>query len=124
MGLCCCAQALKIETMKSKILFSALCIAFLGITNLSMAQDGSFAKNHPRRAEVNQRLTNQYRRIDDKVRDGDMSRRQAYDMHRRDHQIRQEERRMASRHDGHITRHEQYRLNRQENRMSRKIHRA
>jgi hypothetical protein len=31
---------------------------------------------------------------------------------------------MAYRHDGHITRHEQHRLNRQENHVSRKIHRA
>jgi hypothetical protein len=31
---------------------------------------------------------------------------------------------MASRHGGHITKHEQNRLNRQENHVSRKIHRA
>jgi hypothetical protein len=31
---------------------------------------------------------------------------------------------MASRHDGHITKHEQNRLNRQENHVSHKIHRA
>jgi len=42
--------------MKSKFLFSALFIAFLGITNISMAQDGHFAKHHPRRAEVNHRM--------------------------------------------------------------------
>ncbi len=63
--------------MKSKLLFSAFFIAFLGIANVSMAQDGSFAKNHPRRAEVNQRLNNQDRRINHKVRNGDISRRQA-----------------------------------------------
>ena len=48
--------------MKSKLLFSALFIAFLGIANVSLAQDG-FAKTHPRRAEVNQRLKNQDHRI-------------------------------------------------------------
>jgi hypothetical protein len=110
--------------MKSKILFSALLVAFLGLANISMAQDGSFAKNHPRRSEVNQRLSNQDRRIDRKVKDGQISRRQAYNMHRRDHQIRKEERRMAYRHDGHITKHEQNRLNRQENHMSRRIHKV
>ena len=110
--------------MKSKLLFSALFVAFLGITNISLAQDGSFVKNHPRRSEVNQRLNNQNRRIHHKVKDGDMSKRQAHNLHRKDHQIRREERRMASRHGGHITRHEQQRLNRQENHMSRKIHRA
>jgi hypothetical protein len=110
--------------MKSKILFSALFIAFLGIANISMAQDGSFAKNHPRRSEVNHRLNNQDRRIHNKVKNGEMSRREAHNLHHRDHQIRKEERRMASRHDGHITKHEQNRLNRQENHVSRKIHRA
>jgi hypothetical protein len=110
--------------MKSKLLFSAILVAFLGIANISMAQDGNFAKNHPRRAEVNQRLNNQDRRINRDVRNGDISRRQANRLHQRDHQIRREERRMAYRHDGHITRREQNRLNRQENHMSRRIRRA
>ena len=107
--------------MKSKILFSALLMAFLGITNISMAQDGGFAKNHPRRHEVNQRLNHQNHRINHKFRNGEISRAQAHRMHRRDHQMRHEERRMAYRHGGHITRHDQYRLNRQENRMNRRI---
>jgi hypothetical protein len=110
--------------MKSTLLFTALFISFLAIADISKAQDGSFAKNHPRRAEVNHRLNNQDRRIDRKVKDGDMSRRQANHLHRRDHQIRREERRMAYRHNGHLTKHEQYRLNRQENHVSRRIHRA
>lgn len=110
--------------MKSKLLFSALFVVFLGIANISMAQDGDFAKTHPRRAEVNHRLNNQDRRINHDVRNGDMSRREARNLHQRDHQIRHEERRMASRHGGHITRHEQSRLNRQENHTSRRIRRA
>jgi hypothetical protein len=110
--------------MKSKFLFSAMFIAFLGFANISMAQDGSFAKNHPRRSEVNHRLNNQDRRIHQKVRNGDISRREAHNLHRQDHRIRKEERRMAYRHGGHITRHEQNRLNKQENHMSRRIHKA
>jgi hypothetical protein len=110
--------------MKSKLLFSALFVAFLGIANISMAQDGSFAKNHPRRAEVNHRLNYQDRRIHHRVRSGNMSRHQAYQLHRRDHRIRHEERRMAYRHNDHLTKHEQNRLNRQENHVSRRIRRA
>jgi hypothetical protein len=109
--------------MKSKLLFSAFFVAFLGITSVSMAQDG-FAKNHPRRSEVNQRLRNQDHRINHKMRNGDISRHQAYRMHRRDHQIRKDERRMAYRHGGHITKLEQHRLNRQENHVSRRISRV
>ncbi len=109
--------------MKSKLLFSALFVAFLGIANVSLAQDG-FSKNHPRQAEVNQRLRNQHHRINRKMRRGDISKHQAYRMHRRDHRIHQEERRMAYRHGGHISRHDQYRLNRQENRMNHRIIRS
>jgi hypothetical protein len=109
--------------MKSKLLFSALLIAFLGIANVSLAQDG-FAKNHPRRAEVNQRLKNQDHRINRKMRTGDISRRQASRMHHRNQRVRQEERRMAYKHGGHISRGEQYRLNRQENRMNHRIIRS
>jgi hypothetical protein len=110
--------------MKSKILFSAFFVAFLGMANISMAQDGSFAKNHPRRSEVNQRLKNQDHRIHHKMKNGDISRRQAHRLHQRDHRIRHEERRMAYRHNGHLTRHEQYKLNRQENRVNRRIVRS
>jgi hypothetical protein len=117
------AKARKLITMKSKLLFSALFVAFLGIANISMAQDG-FAKNHPRRSEVNKRLQDQDRRINHEMRNGDISRRQANHLHQRDHHIWREERRMAFRHDGHITRHEQSRLYRQENHMSRRIDRA
>jgi len=109
--------------MKSKLLFSAFFVTFLGITSVSMAQDGS-VKNHPRRSEVNQRLRNQDHRINHKMKNGDISRGQAYRMHRRDRQIRKEERRMAYRHGGHITKNEQHRLNRRENHMSRRISRA
>jgi hypothetical protein len=107
--------------MKSKLIFSAILIAFLGIANISMAQDGGFAKNHPRRAEVNRRLNNQDRRINRKYRNGDISRNQARHLHNRNRGIRREERRMAYRHGGHLSRHEQYRLNRRENHMNRRI---
>jgi allophanate hydrolase subunit 2 len=110
--------------MKSKILFTALFVAFLGIANISMASDGGFANKHPRRAEVNQRLRNQHHRIHHKMKNGDISRRQAHRLHHQDHRIRKEERRMAYRHHGHLTRHEKYRLNRQENRVSRRIVKA
>ena len=110
--------------MKSTLLISGLLAAFLGMANISMAQDGSFAKHHPRRAEVNHRLNNQDRRIRHKMRNGYISRHEAHRLHRRDHRIRRDERRMAYRHGGHISRHEQHRLNHRENRINRKITRA
>ncbi|WP_175891696.1 hypothetical protein [Burkholderia cepacia] len=78
-------------------------------------------KHHPRRAEVNERLANQSRRIYHEVNEGGMSRVQAAQLHRDDHQIRQEERAMASQHGGHITQQEQRTLNQQENQVSKQI---
>ena len=82
---------------------------------------GDFAKNHPRRAQVNHRLNNQNKRIHNEVKEGEMSKTQAAGLHKQDHQIRQEERSMASQNNGHITKQEQKTLNQQENGVSKEI---
>jgi hypothetical protein len=79
--------------------------------------------SHPRRAEVNHRLANQNATIKRDRSDGDLSRGQARQLHREDHQIRQEERDMAARDGGHITRADQRVLNHQENGVNRQISR-
>ena len=85
------------------------------------AGDTTWQKNHPRRAEVNQRLRNQNNRIRQDVKDGTMTKSQAAAVHRQDHQVRQEERDMASQNNGHITKPEQKVLNQQENAISKEI---
>jgi hypothetical protein len=109
--------------MKTKFLLSMAIVALLGITNSAFAQDSKWDKNHPRRDQVNDRLANQNARIHDKVEDGQMGKGEAARLHREDHSIRKEERRMASRDGGHITKADQHRLNRQENHVSRQIRR-
>lgn len=83
--------------------------------------EGNFAKNHPRREQVNERLTNQNKRIKHEVAEGELTKAQAGKLHAEDRQIRQEERLMASQNGGHITRQEQRTLNQQENAVSRQI---
>jgi hypothetical protein len=78
-------------------------------------------QNHPRRAEVNGRLENQNSRIKQEVREGEISKSQAKQLHAEDHAIRQEERAMARTNNGHITGAEQKALNQQENQVSRQI---
>jgi hypothetical protein len=101
--------------------------AFAGATCAAFAQtpaaaaDGQWAKSHPRRAEVNGRLANQNHRINKEVREGEITRGQAAKLHHQDHQIRMEERAMASTNGGHITKAEQRALNQQENQVSREI---
>lgn len=87
----------------------------------AFAAEGQWAKNHPRRAEVNKRLNNQNKRIHQEVKEGDMTKQQAAALHKEDRQIRQEERAMASQNGGHITKQEQRTLNQQENAVSQQI---
>jgi hypothetical protein len=107
--------------MKNKIILAFIVFGSLAIGNRAHAQDGNWAKNHPRRLEVNHRLNNQNARIHDKVKDGQMSKAEASKLHQEDHQIRREERDMASQNHGHITRQEQKTLNQQENHVSKQI---
>lgn len=95
----------------------ALFITFAGAASAATNWDAS----HPRRAEVNRRLVNQDHRIRLEVHEGEMSHVQATRLHRDDHQIRREERLMASQDGGHITRQEDRALTQRENRVSRQI---
>ena len=83
--------------------------------------DTPWQAHHPRREQVNNRLGNQNARIHQEVKEGEMSHARAARLHAADHRIRMQERRDAARDGGHITRREQARLNRRENRVSRRI---
>src|SRR5580704_17894986 len=115
------------ETLMSTIVTAPRVIALavagvfaLGITGSAMA-DTPWQKAHPRREQVNNRLANQNARIHQQVKEGDLTKQQAWQLHAQDHQIREEERDMASQNGGHITKLEQSTLNQQENRVSQKI---
>jgi TolA-binding protein len=99
--------------------FLLLSVALSAVAAPSMA--GTWQQNHPRRAQVNSRLNNQNKRIHNEVKDGQISKSQAASLHHEDHQVRQEERDMASQNGGHITKQEQATLNSQENGISKQI---
>ena len=99
----------------------ALVTAFAAGMTTSAAADTTWQQNHPRREQVNNRINNQNARIHNEVKEGELSKSQAAQLHKDDHQIRSEERAMASQNNGHITRQEQKALNQQENRLSNKI---
>jgi hypothetical protein len=81
----------------------------------------TWQKNHPRRTQVNSRLADQNHRIHQDVKDGTLTRGQAATLHNDDHQIRQEERDMASQNGSHITKSEDHVLNQQENSVGSQI---
>ena len=104
--------------MMMKTLFT---LAMLTIATPSFA-DGNWDANHPRREQVNDRLANQNRRIDNGVKTGKLSPQQAQQLHRQDHAIRTQERADAAAHGGHITKPEQRQINHEQNQNSRQIH--
>jgi hypothetical protein len=106
--------------MKTRLLTVAILLAALTFTSSSFAQS-HFAQTHPRRAEVNRRLANQNARVRDKTADGKMSKAEAGKIHHEDHQVRKEERMMASQDHGHITKADKRALNQQENKISKQI---
>ncbi len=79
-------------------------------------------KSHPRRAQVNRRLNNQNRRINQGVKSGKLTQEQAGQLKAEDKQIRTEERAMAAENGGHITKAEHKALNQQENAVSKQIY--
>ena len=97
----------------------ALSLGFVAATPQLAA--AGWAQNHPRRAEVNARLTLQNWRITQAEKHGLLSPGQANALHAQDRFIRKEERFDASFNGGHITRAEQKTLNQQENGVSSKI---
>ena len=99
---------------------AALSLAFVTVAGTASA-DTKWQKNHPRREQVNNRLANQNKRIKTEVKEGELTKAQAAGLHKEDHQIRQEERDMASQNGSHITKQEQRTLNQQENAVSKQI---
>jgi hypothetical protein len=100
--------------------FAAALVSLTAFAGTASA-DTTWQKNHPRRTEVNHRLANQDKRIHNDVKDGTLTKSQAANLHHEDHQVRQEERDMASQNGGHITKAEQGVLNHQENAISNQI---
>jgi len=99
---------------------AVISLFLLGNTVITFAES-DWAKDHPRRHQVNKRLNNQNKRINQEVKEGEITKAQAANLHKQDHMIRQEERDMARQNGGHITKGEQKVLNQQENAVSREI---
>lgn len=100
--------------------YAAVLVSLAALAGTASA-DTTWQKNHPRREQVNHRLANQDKRIHQDVKNGTLSKEQAATLHHEDHQVRQEERAMASQNGGHITKAEQKVLNGQENKISSQI---
>lgn len=102
--------------MLGLVAFSAL------VSGTVMAQDTS-VPGHPRVNEVNQRLSNQQNRIQNGEANGTINGKQAARDEKQDANIAQRESADEAKHNGHLTKGEDKRLNKSENRDSRRIRR-
>jgi hypothetical protein len=110
-----------LKSVRSVLTVAAATVALSGLVANAMADESQWQKDHPRRTEVNGRLNNQNKRINQEEKSGQITKSQAKQLHSEDHSIRQEERTMASTNNGHITKTEQHALNQQENQVSQQI---
>jgi hypothetical protein len=101
------------------LLLTGLCSASLA-SSLTMAQT---VPDHPRVNEVNQRLDNQQARINQGLANGTMTGKQAARDEAHDANIAKRESVDEAKHNGHLTKGEQQRLNKSENKNSRRIYR-
>jgi hypothetical protein len=110
-----------LKSVRVVLTAAAAAVALSALTANAMADESQWQKDHPRRTEVNSRLNNQNKRINQEEKSGQITKGQAKQLHSEDHAIRSEERTMASTNNGHITKSEQRSLNQQENQVSGQI---
>ena len=104
-----------------KTVVFVISLALVGSSIATAFAETQWERNHPRRDQVNDRLSNQNHRINKELKEGEITKQQANQLHRENHAIRQEERTMAKFNNGHITKGEQKTLNHQENAVSGQI---
>ena len=92
------------------------------LTLAPVAQAGKFAKEHPRRAEVNGRIRNQQRRIHEGVKNGTMTKEEAKSERKDLRGVKREERSMVKANGGHLTKEETKDINGQLNKNSKDIY--
>jgi len=110
-----------LKSVRNALTVAAATLALAGLATSALADQTQWQKDHPRRTEVNKRLANQNKRINNEVKSGQISKAQGAKLHAEDHAIRSEERTMASTNGSHITKAEQKSLNQQENQVSKQI---
>jgi hypothetical protein len=110
----CMSRAARISVL-------GLGIVFIATSAMSAIAETKWERNHPRRDQVNDRLENQNRRINRELREDEITKGQAQQLHSEDRAIRNEERTMSKFNNGHITPAEQKALNQQENAVSKQI---
>jgi len=116
--------------MTNKITQSLLVLAVGGLmvvgsaaaqTQTSGAGAGQVDPGHPRVNQVNRRETNQQNRIANGVKNGKLTPGQTARLERGEQRLQNNEKRDMANDNGHLTKQDQRQLNRESNRMSKRI---
>jgi hypothetical protein len=83
---------------------------------------GNFAKEHPRRNEVNTRVDDQRERINQGLKNGTLDKQQAQQLRANDRAIKQQEHADVKANGGYLTGAQQKQINQEENGNSQMIH--
>jgi hypothetical protein len=83
---------------------------------------GQFAKKHPRRNQVNKRVKNQRKRINQDVKNGSLTTQEASQLKANDAAIKAQEHADVKANGGYLTKPEQRQINQEENANSKLIH--
>lgn len=78
--------------------------------------------SHPRVNQVNSRETRQQNRIANGVKNGSLSPKETANLEKREAKVQNREQKDMAAHNGHLTKAEQNGINRQQNRISKSIH--
>lgn len=109
------------KIIRNTLIAASLTAALATFAATPARADTPWQAHHPRREQINNRLTRENRRIHQQVREDELTGAQAARLHRAAWRTRLTERRMARRNGGFLTRRQQVRLNRRANQISRRI---
>jgi len=116
------------KSILKRIMLAVIAVALLAPATLVHANrrgnptGGKFAKNHPRRNQVNQRVRNQRGRINQGVASGKLTQQQAHQLRSNDNAIKAQEHADVRANGGSLTPAEQKQFNQEENANSKMIY--
>jgi len=105
------------------LLFTGSAVAQTPTSTTAGAGPGVVDPGHPRVNQVNRREARQQNRIANGIKNGSLSPQQAGRLENREASVQAREQKDMAAHNGHLTKAEQRGINRQQNRISRTIHR-
>ena len=110
--------------MNKLLTFSLSAALFAGVSTLTYAQEPTATPDatHPRVEQVKDRQEKQADRVEAGEKSGELDKHEAKKLDKKEKEIQDEKKKDREKHDGHITKEEQEKLNRQQDKLGKKIY--